>query len=206
MYGLRAARGARMPWGLAEEAGRAARWLCARGLPGAEWLQRLLARLEGSDHAVHAPLTAESPWRATAAPLCPVTCGAALSDGIGNPQSLRLAGVACPALLAPFVARVVPDGHCLALRWQDCELLIGPDGLLAPLPGLAALGVETGDEVALVKAPLARAAAPLVPRAGAVAVPSATWQALDALAHRTYVPASDESRARGAGAGALDND
>ena len=32
--GKRAARGAGLPWGLAEEAGKAARWLTARGLPG----------------------------------------------------------------------------------------------------------------------------------------------------------------------------
>jgi hypothetical protein len=32
------------------------------------------------------------------------------------------------------------------------------------------------------------------------------WHALDDLGKRTYVPASEESRARGAGAGRTDND
>ena len=41
---------------------------------------------------------------------------------------------------------------------------------------------------------------------GARDVPAETWSVLDALAVRTYVPASDQSRAAGAGAGLSDND
>jgi hypothetical protein len=32
------------------------------------------------------------------------------------------------------------------------------------------------------------------------------WEALSAFAHRTYVPASEASRLKGAGAGLTDND
>ncbi len=38
----KAARGSGLSWGLAEEAGKATRWLCAAGLPGADALAGLL--------------------------------------------------------------------------------------------------------------------------------------------------------------------
>ena len=41
---------------------------------------------------------------------------------------------------------------------------------------------------------------------GAIDVPFDTYQALDALAQKTYVPATDASRLKGAGAGLNDND
>jgi hypothetical protein len=53
--GKRAARGAGRDWGIAEEAGKAARWLTARGLPGPELLAELLTRNEGKSYEELAP-------------------------------------------------------------------------------------------------------------------------------------------------------
>jgi hypothetical protein len=53
--GKRAARGAGLDWGIAEEAGKAARWLTARGLPGPELLAELLTRNEGKSYEELAP-------------------------------------------------------------------------------------------------------------------------------------------------------
>lgn len=44
------------------------------------------------------------------------------------------------------------------------------------------------------------------PRVAGVKASRPLWDALNALAGRTYVPASEESRARGAGTGRTDND
>ena len=41
---------------------------------------------------------------------------------------------------------------------------------------------------------------------GAVDIADEIWEALSAFAHRTYVPASEASRLKGAGAGLTDND
>ena len=46
---------------------------------------------------------------------------------------------------------------------------------------------------------------PMRQRGGYLA-PDDAWRALQALEHRTYVPASAHSRLSGAGAGMLDND
>lgn len=43
----KAARGAGYPWGIAEEAGQAARWLCSHGLDGCAALAGVLARFDG---------------------------------------------------------------------------------------------------------------------------------------------------------------
>lgn len=47
---------------------------------------------------------------------------------------------------------------------------------------------------------------PPPPETGPLDIPEALWAALDVFAQRTYVPETAESRARGAGAGAIDND
>jgi hypothetical protein len=80
MYGRRAARGAGMCWGLAEEAGKAARWLAERGLPGVPLLAGLLTSNEGRRYESMAPVIVAGHWRAADGNLCPVCSGAALRD------------------------------------------------------------------------------------------------------------------------------
>ena len=60
--GKKAARGAGMPWGMAEEASKALRWLCAHGIDGMTHLARLLKRNDGMEHAQIAPQTLTGWW------------------------------------------------------------------------------------------------------------------------------------------------
>ena len=90
-----------MPWGMAEEAGRAARALCVAALPG---LDALALRL-----SVGGP--------------CPIRAGCRISDGGGMPGALD---VAVPLLLLPFL---VP--HPVAACWQGGTLRSGPEGIAA---------------------------------------------------------------------------
>ena len=46
----KAAQAIGLDWGIAEEAGKSARWLAAFGLPGAELMLAQLQQLEGHDH------------------------------------------------------------------------------------------------------------------------------------------------------------
>ena len=165
----KATRGAGYAWGLAEEAGKAVRWLSARGMPGAEALADLLAETDGLPYGALRPLDPDaSHWRGESA-LCPLIAGAALGDFRPDPLP-SLGPMRQPLLLTPFAARlgcVVEDGSPLRL-------------------------VRTGDAMPAATQAAAR-------------VEAAAWAALDALAHRTYVPASAASRA-GAGAGGTDED
>ena len=101
-----AARGARLPWGMAEEAGRAVRALEVAGLPG---LDALALRL-------------------TFAGPCPLALGCAISDGAAPPQE---ADLAAPILLLPFL----PDGTGLRWEGGEAASaggLRGSGALLAP--------------------------------------------------------------------------
>ena len=96
-----AARGAGLPWGLAEEAGRAARALCAADLPG---LDALALRL-----LVGGP--------------CPIRAGCRASDAGEVPKVLD---VAVPLLLLPFLAPLTAIAE-----WGNGVLRSGPEGIAA---------------------------------------------------------------------------
>ena len=101
----KAARGAGYTWGLAEEAGKAVRWLCAHDIDGCAVLADLLVEVDGLDQADCAPVPGVI-WTSRGEKLCPIAGGCALSDhaeflGDGN---LRFENVMKPALLVPFVA------------------------------------------------------------------------------------------------------
>jgi len=203
--GRKAARGAGCPWGLAEEAGRAARWLAAWRQPGPEALLAALAAVDGAA-AAHAPRPDAPLWQAAAGTLCPVATGAALSDragAIAAGMSVRLAPVLAPLLLVPFLCRAARDLGCpIGLEGGGVALVATPDGpATRDWPRLAAPvldGLRVG--------PAEQAPCPATP-AGAEPWELAveTWRALDRFAHRTYAPATEGSRA-GAGAGLRDTD
>lgn len=191
---LKAARGAGVSWGLAEEAAFAARWLAERGL---DWAAVLLARCEAR---VSDTMTVDGTSIRGAA-LCPLRVGAFIADaGLGS-EGLAVRDVVVPLLLLPFLARAEAPGPIAvglgggARVWIAAGQLYGTEGL-AGLPGVASVTI-TPD------APGAAAVA-LLPRPRPVACVVA--QGLAAFEQRTYVPASAQSRLAGAGAGLSDND
>jgi hypothetical protein len=200
--GKRAARGAGLTWGLAEEAGKAARWLTAHGLPGPELLAELLTSNENKSYSELAPISVEGVWRATSGLLCPLIAGAALSDRAGEiaaGREFELGPVAFPLLIAPYAA--VAAKACdakIEVSWPGVTLTIAPDDGLAVEGNLAVVATRSA-EAAFCR-PAAKDA--LTPPAGEPdrAVDAETWSRLDAYAHRTYAPATETSRARGAGA------
>ena len=207
--GRKAARGAGLSWGLAEEAGRAARDLAARGLPGPEALAALLAETDGAA-AAHAPRLEDRPGdrclRATGRPLCPLAAGAALSDHahlVAAGCALSLGPVLRPVLLLPFLVRAARDLDLgISVTGEGVQAAARPDGPAGTDWGWARARVLPGLEVRRAGPP---AAPPRAVRAGARPVALGVWRALDRFAHRTYVPASAASRS-GAGAGASDGD
>lgn len=209
-YGRRAARGAGMSWGLAEEAGKAARWLSARGLPGVELLLQQLRANDGRPYETMAPVIDNGRWHSPDGELCPVCCGAALSDRIADlipGEEIVLAALAHPLLLAPFLDH--PRRPCKgspALSWPGVRVSVSADGVALACEDASTLSDARAAEARLIVDTGGRVDATHHPRIGGVETRLSVWRALDDLGKRTYVPASAQSRARGAGAGRTDND
>ncbi len=180
----KAARGCGCPWGLAEEAGKSARWLASHGLPGAESLAALLQNRDGCCAGTGIPCALASGAafadRATEIGEAPVTTG----ENEASLLVLAQIGRAADALDRGFV-----------LEWQ------GGGAKLAR----HALAIEGQDAASAMTCTAAEVESGTPPSPASRLVDDAAWATLNAFAHRILVPASDASRA-GAGAGIRDND
>lgn len=206
--GRKAARGSGFGWGLAEEAGKATRWLVSHDLPGAEILAKLLTRNDGKAFEALCPIESARPWQARSGELCPLIAGASLSDRaeqLGTADGITLGLTAYPMLVLPFVGRAADrTGRCIEITWPGVRVCC--------LPGD---GVVIAGESAALSAPAVngltvRAAQPgpgskRLPRSVSRGVEADAWATLTRLAERTLVPATESSRA-GAGAGTRDTD
>lgn len=199
-----------MPWGLAEEAGKASRWLAERGFPGVELLVRLLETNDGRSYASMAPVIVDGRWQAPDGELCPVCSGAALSDQIDlltAGKKISLIRLAYPLLLAPFLDRSWRlNDVCYELRWPNTRVSVFANGLEMECRDPSAHLSERADEVKVTAGTHRKTAPAHRPRTAGVKTPLSVWRTMEAFAKRTYVPASEESRTRGAGAGRTDND
>ncbi len=201
---LKAARGAGMAWGLAEEAGFAAGWLSAQGIDGAGVLLMHLQNLQPCRISV-----GDRHWQsASGTELCPITLGAALDDHAlldTGPCStpLTIAAVRYPLLLVPFLARAAcATAQPLRLVWSGGTAVVlangaVPTGVLADLSRIAVSSLSLTPISDQPPCPV------MSPALGALC--ATTLAGLNVLALRTTVPASDASR-RGAGASSSDND
>lgn len=202
----KAARGAGYEWGLAEEAGRAARWLADHNCDGPAMLLALLREIDGELPRYY-PAREGNTWTSPSGVLCPVCTGAALSDRaaeIGSGATIRLPSVIRPAILLPFAAMASRRlGRPLHLEIGGTGIGVGADGMSGGIDAVSGT---------LAQAPVTLRIATGVAGAMVSAAPSAfvvsmdCWRGLDRFAQRTYVPASEQSRASGAGSGLTDNE
>jgi Protein of unknown function (DUF3726) len=211
----RAARGAGYSWGLAEEAGQAARWLAMRGLP---WLRPLsrgvlqhMAQLESFDSArlqgsIYGP---SGPGRC----LGPISVLMALSDEmIALPHAgaeLSFRALAGPILILPVLVRLSKRfDRPLLVRWPGVAIECRGGEAFCEAASLNVLESGVADWVTVGRA-TARSSTngphSSVLHQGAE-VEDHMWRELQSVARRTYVPESDTSRRRGAGTGLTDND
>ncbi|WP_168771121.1 DUF3726 domain-containing protein [Palleronia sediminis] len=206
----KAARGAGMSWGMAEEAGFAAAWLVSHGVDGPGYLSAHLEQADGMAWSELCPTPTPGKWRnADGRTLCPIILGATICDHADLPQGaaagrrIEFGPVGMPILLVPFLAYLAQArGLAIALSWPGGMARIGAGG--TELSAAAALlGCKTLD--------LTLDAEPAAPgRPSAAPIPNAhtaaeTIAILNAFAMRTTVPASEASRA-GAGSALGDND
>lgn len=183
LVAAKAARGAGLHWGAAEDLGRAARWLAGNAL---DWAPQLLGFLASSQCAEAVARASET------------------ADLIDRGADHTLAGppLWIAALLAPACAR---HGRAAELTWPGARLYLGW-GRDAWIEGTV---LPSGWTVHETEVTIATG----LPPGGRLGSPSARslvtaqdWQALSRLAVLTYVPASDRSRQAGAGASLTDND
>ena len=176
---LKAARGTGRPHGLAEEAAFAVRWLTERGQDGAGALAALLEETDGRPEG------------------CSIGLGTALSDTGALPDGGALGAVYSPMMLVPFLTHLCAQNMGLSVRAGDAELRLSRDG------GLAGDALPLGLSEVHVAPCAPPAPAALQSRAH---VAEEVLRVLSAFAFRTYAPATEASRAKGAGSGLSDND
>jgi hypothetical protein len=205
-YLRKVARACGLDWGIAEEAGKAARWLAAFGLPGPETAHAHLQNLRGKPYADFAPDCSVEPWQAPGGLLCPIVTGAALADRSAqmlDGQVFRLGPTAYPLLLAAILGQAARfHDTAFAACWGDVQLnCLGHDlqilgrreDLLLPETGQVRC-FRVADAIPEIRASTT-----------AYAIDKDVFDRIDALAFETYAPATAASRA-GAGAGLTDND
>ncbi|WP_120495545.1 DUF3726 domain-containing protein [Kiloniella sp. EL199] len=219
----KAARGAGMSWGLAEEAGKATRWLAARGLPNVCLLLSLLKTNDGKAYNELRPQSLDLDiWNTPNGPLCPVISGSALNDladRLLDRHEIILESVISPALILPILGRAAKAiGKGFSVSWFSVsggavKVIIAPDVLYLEQGTINDLGTEQAERVSVsgILSDLsnlrAEKSGTIIERVvQGVPLSSEDWADLQAFAARTYVPATEESRLKGAGAGLSDND
>jgi len=194
----KAARGAGYSWGMAEEAGRAVRWLSRQGQDGAAALAELLEGLAGADPVTLAPteLRADMSERKG---LCPLALGTLISDMPGLPGAgLVAGGVRAPLLVLPFAATAARR------LGQAISVEAGPSG--AVTDGDALFGLRPFGGAGLVSIGPSAIDGPRSEQRHRVLTGQEVWARLDVFAQRTYAPATEASRLKGAGDGSVQDD
>jgi len=204
----KAARGAGLDWGLAEEAGKATRWLCAAGWPGADLLAGLLTRNQGVAYDRIRPISTDGTWQARSGMLCPLAAGAALCDRAwdwADGQSATLGPTAMPLLLVPYMAWSADrTGAILHLGFQGVSITRGHGETGVDVAEADALTCAAAASVALT--PVKTVTGAPLRRAYRGEIGAEAARTLLDFAQKTYAPDTEQSRLSGAGAGLTDND
>lgn len=192
----KAALGAGLEYGLAEDVGRAAHWLCARGHDGVAIAHAAIISAAGETACRYRSGVFAGAHAATAGP--------SALDLARTGFPVELENLDVPLLLAGLAGA---EAGMAAIRFHltlgDNDAIVisagGPDRALDTL--------QPGADVCVSAEPLAQTGQSAAGQDSAGAdVDETTWNRIEALAAKTYVPASDASRTRGAGAGLTDND
>lgn len=212
---LKAARNAGYPWGLAEEAAAAARWLAMRGLPFLEPLGSgvltQMHRLESLSSArrIGSSFGPSNPSRR----LGPISVLTALADEHLAPNlavaEVSFRSLAAPIFIVPILAKLSRrHEQPLLVRWPGVALECRSGEIAMDGRCQSGLDCAFADWVSVAKSPnLAVEARPngILLRQGAE-LDSDRWRDLKALSDRDYVPEGETVRLQSSEAGLIDND
>jgi len=205
-YLRKVARACGLDWGLAEEAGKAARWLAAFNLPGPEFMLAHLQQLAGMEYRSFMPQGSAQPWRASGGLLCPIITGAALADRSAqmlDGEVFKLGPTAYPLLLAATVGQAARCHQTVfTAAWAGVRVSCFENGLSIEgnhddllLTRVDAVSCQQDD----------LSSPQQLPSTLAYVIDEDIVKRIEELAFETCAPATEASRA-GAGAGLTDND
>ena len=191
---LKAARGAGLSWGLAEEAAAAVIWLHSNNLPGISALCSYLGNPDGKPRTDGA---------------CPILTGCALIYGaMASPKRAgevtEIGPIRAPLLLLPFVARLEGGTIWLLTSRSGQQRDHSMDGSAGD--SFASHCLRGAAHCQLVYQTHRQIVAPHHETIRLADHFACCVDRLGTFAHRTYAPATGQSRLSGAGAGLTDND
>ncbi|EBA02762.1 hypothetical protein RB2150_17947 [Rhodobacterales bacterium HTCC2150] len=207
-FAVRSARGAYMPWGLAEEAGGSLAWLERHGVSTVSSYIALLQEFDGKDPATLGPSFSNTQEVADRSlPICPILTGAYLSDKRGGKlaqEPLVFPAMMMPHLLLPFLVWVAQDlSRTICVKWSETTVLVGPEGFEI-IEGQAGLVCDSKQSVEI--ALNDGNATPNHQYCPRTQVSDAHRNQLEGFVVRTYLPESEHSQKSGAGGGSVDDD
>ena len=224
-----AARGVGYPWGVAEEAAHVSHWLVERQLPVLEIFSVLFEWVDKQEFSHLLLQLTDNRWCCSRDELCPLVCGSAIIDSASRlltVDKIELINVVCPMLLLPFMSETsVMLEKPVRVSWKSGELVFNgtiiesirgsaelinssnsPKSIFINVldESLSSQSTSTESEVDILDAPTQE----LWPTTfhSRVRIELNKLSRLKQYAHRTYAPATEESRLSGAGAGTSDND
>ena len=217
----KAVRGMGLEWGLAEDAGRAVRWLESRGLPGVSSLVTLLQSVDHHQCAKDYICFQETMLSASNGINTPLLIGPSLADWIGGystsenqePNAFHVQNGLCPLLYIGYLGVVsLHTDAFIQCRWGSGQTSLSKNDFQITTPSgsdYSASGQDIYVDIAAQhRASTDHADNTISPAAQISAkwVEPTVWSALEKFAHHTYVEATEASRLAGAGAGLSDND
>lgn len=224
-----AARGVGYPWGVCEEAAHISHWFAERQLPGVELFSVLFAWVDEQELSQLVLQLNDNRWSCHRDQLCPLFCGSAIIDSASsllNVDNIELINVVCPMLLLPFISEAsVMLEKPIRVSWKEGELVVNCTSI-QPVEGdveqlisansLDSIFINLANDSSNSQLSSTDSNVDLND-AAAKQLWSTTFHSrvtielnklslLKQYAHRTYAPATEESRLSGAGAGTSDND
>ena len=191
----RAARGIGLSWGMAEEVGKAARWLEGRGHAGVRLTALHLRQIDGRDHRLMYPQMLGAQWCAADGDLCPIATGVTLSDLARElDRPIKLGAMAFPMLMLSHLALVAKQrGQAMQVSWPNAVFIVSNAGAVEG----AAADVSRADWVAVDSIAMD---VPVCVVKRPDHIDPKDWATLEGLGHRIFAPNTEHSRTAGAGA------
>jgi len=184
---LKAARGSGLEWGQAEEVAHSILWLQERNING---VAALSDYLEWRSNDAKFDLKAD-----------PLILGSIIRD-LNSWAGYFPRSIIQPILLLPAIAVTLGDNECVQCTWSNNEILLQKDALLINCMSMQqgikpiAFDLKYIDQTLEANELLSRVHSD----------DQTHFRTLEQFAHKTYAPATEDSRNAGAGAGNDGND
>ncbi|WP_350333567.1 DUF3726 domain-containing protein [Coralliovum pocilloporae] len=202
----RAAKGCGLGFGEADDMAASARWVMAHRMAPAGFTHEFLQTLERTSAESRRPVISAEDWATgwvgTSGVFCSLSAGIALSDRenlIRAGLNLSLDNVVSPVFLLPFLAGLSGrTGLVVQACWYDLSVSLNGKEALIDGDSQHLMASAAPVRLQFLGEGTTTGGVPMKPH-GRAELSREELAALQALAHRTYAPATEESRLKGAG-------